>query len=83
MLQQTSHYFLDYQIRGHMSCCCFELDLNLKIYSNHYKGRKTALWIFCIKKRIDKVLIGEMRVAKLRFWQKNLPLFKIISIRVT
>ena len=64
-----------------MSCCCFELDLNLKIYSNHYKGRKTALWIFCIKKRIDKMLIGEMGVAELRFCEKNLPLLQLISIR--
>ena len=40
------------------------------------------LWIFCIKKRIDKVLIGEMGVTKLRFWEENLPLFQLISIRV-
>ena len=66
-----------------VSCCCFEPDLNLNIYSNHYKGRKTALWIFCVKKRIDKKLIGEMGVANLRCWKKKLPLFQLISIRVT
>ena len=38
---------------------------------------------FCIKKTIDKVLIGEMGAAKLRFWEKKLPLFQLISIRVT
>ena len=51
MLQQTSHYFLDYQIRGHMSCCCFELDLNKKCITIIIEDERPRYGSFVLKKK--------------------------------